>query len=312
MDPLKLTFRAAGYAVLSLLALFVHPAGLAKAQFPYIPVLLIAFGISLGFFSAYSAIFHPRPRVYPMPPEDLAFERKAFVFFTLLGLALAGGCLAHLGTYPEHLPAALAIALAAYAFPTLLYGFFLLWRYPRKTNPPIRFQLIFPILISITLPLYVGLNISGFSSNYSLVPLGIFWIYYLVAVAWAKSRRRLALWSLITLICSGVLARLFPPLRPHIASFLFAGSVSAYAAVFEAWNVTNRAAFLAKSWNAVARQYYLATFAALVCSIFAAAILYVFTSMSVILLMLFAIHSVISLFVWYAAAPDSRLLIDGR
>ena len=312
-DPEKLLARSFGYASLSFLALFSGFANFHRLDFPSTPLLLIPFGISLGFFSAYSVVFHPRPRAHPLPNETIVFERKWFMVVVLFGVLLAviGGV--KIGIRIANVPIPLLITLASYSFATLGYGVFLLWRYAgtQTSHRPIRYQLIFPILLSITVPLYVGLNITSFDSWQSLYPLASLALYFLVARL-ARSRTLLLVASSGFLILAIGIAMWWPTLRPFTDVFLFATAVSAYAAVFESWNVTNRAAYLQGSWSGYPERCYYATFAALVISIFSAAILFAFTSKSSTLLVFFGIHSIVSLTVWYAVAPPSLLLIGRR
>lgn len=308
-DPLTLLYRTGGYAVFSFLALFSNPWNFSNLRFPIVTTLLFAFFISLGFFAAYSAIFHPTRRHFPIPPIELKLERKDFKFFTIIGVGVAAGCAYHLWSVPERVPIPLLLALLSYSLATLSYGIFLLWKYPTYENPPIRYQLIFPILLSITLPLYIGLNLSHFTSYVALLPFVFLTVYFFVATT-IKRRLWLTVWSSSCVGGMCWFSNIFPWAQPHVNSFLFATAVSAYAAVFESWNVTNRAAHLSSTWDSLSERNYYASFAALVFSVFSAAILFVFTSRSSLLLMFLAIHSTVSLFVWYTAAPPSKLLVD--
>jgi len=128
-DALYQFGRTSGYAVFSLAALLYgvfwnRPADLNWTFF------LIPFGISLPFFCAYSAIFHPRPTAVPLSPEDQRVERRSFVFFAIIGMLAAGAGVYSTASNPRWTPSPwLLIAVLGYSTVAFGNGVWLLWKY---------------------------------------------------------------------------------------------------------------------------------------------------------------------------------------
>jgi 4-hydroxybenzoate polyprenyltransferase len=308
--------RAFGYGLPSALALlcgyWMHGRRVAVNDLELL-LLIIPIGISIPFFAAYSTIFTPRPRTFPIAPEELLQDRDIFIVLSVLGPILAGlgGALPYWLITHTLPPWTLTLALLSVPVLLVLYGGFLLWPFSPVQNLALRYQLIWPILLSIALPFYLGYSFTALkTSPRPLVPFAIFFVYLVTAELWARRPGRLFWVSTAAMTLSAMAAFLMPTLGDMLSPFLFAIAVSAYAAVFESWSATARHAALENGFGNRTYHFYLGTMAALVISFFCVTVLYIVTFLGSFFFWGFGLHSAIAFVIWHRAAPPSRALVD--
>ena len=295
---------------------------LTELPYPAWALFVIPIGLSLPFFYAYSAIFTKPGGLFP----DNRATRDHYQQFSIWAgvgtiVALVGFLL-----YKENPvknegplvwpPVWLVIALVIQVALHLYYGIFLVRKYPAIERPPLRYQLIWPILISIAIPLYISLMLPLSLTWEPLLPLAAFVAYFFVTERYAIPKRAFIVFGGLMIGTGAMAALIWPFLSSSITSFMFAVAVAAYAAVFESWNVTATLTRSARPEDVViittpcatitiptVSRYYYGSFAALIISVFFAALLFTFTSLGSLLLALFAVHSFLAVFLWYLAAP---------
>ncbi len=326
--------RSAGYALSSFLALYSFVWKSPTTDLRLSLLFLCAFSLTLPFFFAYSVSFPSRGK------ETRHEHNHDFWHFLLGGIVI---CLVTLYFYPKtppYPPPPLCLALAFYSLSVLGYGAFLNFYYSPTKHSPVRYQIIWPILLSIALPFFIARSIPLFLDNSQLwtpiIPLGVFFAFAAVATVvfsgkfasvpqspsggqmdasgsatpnslLRESSRGFILLSLVVLGGATAVAIAFPsppqfPLLGEVlSSFLFAVMVSAYVSVFECWSVTAGYAIAERNKGEMTLRYYYATMAALGISIFLISLLLPFTKYGTILLLLFFLHSLIAVTIWYNA-----------
>ena len=320
--------RTLGYAISSCLALYSGLWSHPEVHYNATALLLIPFGITLPFFFAYSSLFINPLRGYDFRRED---NHYFWLFTAVGGLASFAGCYWYTWDRPIPLPPfSLIIALTLYASSVVTYGWFLNYNYNEHRHFALRYQLIWPGLLSIAVPFYLGHTLPAFSdarhlySYIPLLPLGMLTLYFFISerffgyfspnqeagrapagmqpFASSERPRRGRLFFLFSAASFGVgflMAALIPSLGSVIASFSFAVAVAAYAAVFEAWNITSIRVQQEDHFGRSTSRYYYGTLTALVCSVFFASLLFPFTTTGSLTVLFLFVHSLTAVFVWY-------------
>jgi hypothetical protein len=333
--------RATGYFAVSALALlggFLISSAPAAGGPDWV-LLGVPLGASGAFALCYAICFHRegeetseelRKRI---PLENLLIG-AAIVIWLLASWIVFDWYRHSMGTLPAR-----GITLVFVIQGTLFvaYGIFLLRNYRQSDHPPIRHLLVGPALLIIAMNLYIGLALAPIRSSFSpLYPL-------LVLIAWLLSSEVLVRRFVITGIdqvrvnfCAvgaaagvalvsrvGGQPTLFSTFGQHLALLLFSIAVSAYLAVFEAWQLTARLAKkefsgrdkserFADDQSSTTAKYYVASLSALVSATWLVLIFFGFTDAGFVFVALFVTHAMYSFWWWRRKIVRPTDLISGR
>lgn len=238
IGPLYIIWRALLYSFTALSAFFGGAMlGGAQLTTPVVTSIFAIWSLSVPFFLSYAACFHfslPNPR----PPSE--YDRTALEI-TWRVLAIFIALFFPLMTALRHntvssLPNPLILSVCA-LYPLICWGYgYFLWKHPHLYTPSaIRHQLLWPVVLSIAVPLYLGEAM--FVESVALWPtlLPVLSLVVFVVVTDRLSNRWLLFVSVVVLIVFVVASWLGVSV---LGSFAIHIVTAAYLAVFETWSAT--------------------------------------------------------------------------
>lgn len=283
-------------------------------RYDYVVLILLSF-IGIYFFLCYSERF-------PASDEQVAGEREraireetiyilpfgiggvaAFVVVILVGLA----------HYKFAMPIASVLILNAALF--FAYGIYLR-RMSQAKAQTIRHRLVWPILLSIGMNLYLGLTFAElFSSWLPIYPLLVLLFAYCITSFFGRrfflgfSLSGFALLTVFTLLIRrGVLSFLSIEMADYFSTLQFCIIVSAYLAVFESWVLPSEIAQAEglvpnaigepNTQIAKSKLYFLSTIVALMLSLWTLPFFFTLSKYGSVFLAAFGLHSFVSFLYW--------------
>lgn len=308
----RFMWRGFTYALTSIAALF---AGYWMQDQPaknddYF-ILAIPSITSIFFFMCYAERF---------PPPDLenteveitvrydAIRNYALVAFLLILMAL-------IPTYyvPYDFSFSLVLTLMVLGGLHVSYGIFLFHDKNAKALPPIRHQLVWPVILLIGFSLYFGLSFHALSdSSIALVPIGLVLILFFATRNHSKAKFlvvSLAYFLLLTI--AATLTSEYWLVARDLLLMQFCVIVSAYLAVFESWKITSDIARREENVDLIdpskAELYSLAALAALMLSIWALPFFFIFSQYGSLFLAFFGVHAFFVFIIWNYLGQGEKL-----
>ncbi|OGU80186.1 MAG: hypothetical protein A2499_09365 [Stygiobacter sp. RIFOXYC12_FULL_38_8] len=206
--------------------------------------------------------------------------------------------------------------------PILVYGilfngltlFYLVNTNKSKLNH-IRYQLIWPVVLSIAISLYFGMNYSFLSEDYrAYIPTALIVISFFISEFFAMTKRTFLVFQLCSLLVVVILISIlnYSKITPHnqyFTSLIFCIILSAYLSAFEAWRIIS---YVIKNDtsevgdNSKGANYYYASLLGLTLSLLFIPLGFIFTRVGVIFLFGFTIHASASLIYWLKQGRDYK------
>jgi len=327
-------YRGFTYALTSCMALYAgYLLGVREPTADQSLLLLAPFIASVSFFVVYAICFGiEKEGSRPESDADQNGEwqdllrgegAKSPAIFTLL---LAIIILAIRRIQYGSVTYIVLINISIYTFLFYAYGIFLYRRFSKPKTDVIevivRHELVYPVILSIALPLYFGMHLVAFTQSF--VP---WWPFSIILLMGAfseyigmSSRNRANISIVIYFIVyfvSSLLSGLGVIDETYLLSTLFCISIAAYLAVFESWRITVgiRAKEVigmdlkSKSDNnnilsGTSHRYYRNTYKALMVSVMAIPFLFIFSSFTSTFLYGFAITAGMAFLLWHRAEMD--------
>jgi len=319
--------RGVGYALTSALALSAgYLIGTKNLSIDRFLFLLIPFFSSLFFFVVYAVCFQTDKKgVNSGTGLGKYVERESAKFSVIIGLLLSALIfLVHwiIYGYPGNLS---LCSFTLYSVPFLGYGLFLYNRIRNSSEIIVRHQLVLPVILSISFPLYFGMHLEELTGSVlPLWPFGVIMLLSIISERLSLSFKIRTIFGLVVyflillLSISGIISN--PYISPYLLKALFCIAIAAYLAVFESWGVTigvaNRNAtnvsdisnIDAPALGPTSERYYQNTLCALIISGLSITLLYICSAYTTLFLIFFAIHATVALVLWYrAGACRSKL-----
>ena len=291
-------------------------------------IFLIQFVASVYFFMCYAERF-PTPAGNRIRHVDRAIGKDAIRTYPLIAVLGIGVAVlaAFLYSFLSSIDFGFRNLIAAFTHAGMYfyYGVFLL-RHPDARNfPVVRHQLVWPVLLSIGIGFYYGINFAALQANFlSLVPVLMLAGVYFITRLFRFGQHRFLIFTLTSFLAVAGLAfsikQSFLPVPAELGEYfftiLFCIIVSAYLAVFEAWKISSDIAKRAgntatpppniENINKRADLHSRAALTALLVTVLTLPFFFVYSKYGTIFLVLFGLHSILSLFFW-----SSRGVGDG-
>lgn len=295
--PLDYGVKSIAYACTSLFALFAGYLMRSGSIFEPATWLLVAHGaLSFPFFVAYVIRFSPAAGEEPRR----RYQTHVVLLFLIYCVTITILCLSlyknSAGVLP---PLKLLLPLFAHSILFPLYGFYLFFRSDVRSKMLVRHTLVWPVLLSIAINLYVGLCFRQLAlSAWPLVPTSLILVFFCLSETFRFTKRQFFIGSTIGCLGAVIVSSLVPALQETLLSMLFAVAFAAYLAVFESWGLVSR---ISKTDATLAGHYYISTFAALIIAGLLTPAFYIFTDFTPLFLAGFTIHAAIAFVLWYRA-----------
>lgn len=309
--------RGLGYGLTSLFALnsgLIFKSHNFKLTDSFL--LIIPFFLSIPFFIVYGFAYHYERFTKKLTDEAFILSTLLFIFISLsIGL-----------TYNNFIDTLKISTIGVFFAFGLLFWAKALIIFLRKRNMHfIRYQLVWPSVLTIAISLYFGMNFSSLHYDYrAYIPILFVIIYYFMTEIFHFKKGVFFFSSIVALILIAIYVGISNLTSQSLAgqyfsSILFSIFTAGYLAVFESWRITS---FIAKRENLInfeknnsrnnnnsiknvdnehsqSDQYYLTTLLALSLSLIAIPFSYIFIGYGIIFLIGFVIHSLSSFFYWF-------------
>jgi geranylgeranylglycerol-phosphate geranylgeranyltransferase len=276
-------------------------------------VLTLLWFISIFFFLCYAERFPAADEADPGEVNQAIRQEALYVFPFFIIVLVAGvvSTLVGFGGYSFGFPRGFTLIL--YCLMYFGYGFYLR-RLPQEDKYKIRHRLVWPVVLSIGLNLYLGLVFTNlFTSWWPLSPIIAMVVVFAITSRFGKKLFRyftLTAFGIITVLI--LLARYrsggFLPdeLSTYFSTLQFCIIVSAYLSVFEAWPIASEIAAEEATDNSNtpsgdlkrSSAYFLATMLALMLSLWALPFFFIFSQYGITFLALFGLHAFVSFLFW--------------
>jgi 4-hydroxybenzoate polyprenyltransferase len=266
--------------------------------------LILIFLFSCVFFISYT--FR-----YPFPALRTSPRKEVFGFIFVI-IVLVSALIFSQVSFTKYQ----VIMMISYGIIFYGYSIYSFLKYKNDRNLLVRNQIVWPTVLSIGLSLYYGLSFKLLSEFYEpLIPIFIFASYFIISEKWLVKRRYFIISNLViimVIILSPFYTFFSPQLINSFLALLFCIITSAYLAVFETWRITFHIHKLFKIENSTKKlyltnKYYIATLMALSISILIYPYAFVFNIYKTLFLIIFIIHAIISLWVWFRVDTKSEL-----
>ncbi|MBL7135528.1 MAG: UbiA family prenyltransferase [Candidatus Marinimicrobia bacterium] len=171
-----------------------------------------------------------------------------------------------------------------------------------------RHQLVYPVILSISISMYYGINFHTFSKTiYAYLPVFIIYISFFLSEIFLVKKKTFLILNLILIISSlayVVLSRFYgySLVSTYFSSMLFCVFFATYLAVFESWRIVsytfNHGGENYSKDEEKGKNYYYATQLGIAISLILLPIGFIFSTYGIIFLLGFILHSLTSFYYW--------------
>ncbi len=314
------TFRGFGYSLISLLTLLSgymiqSGATMSGADWSMAPILelFLFYCISIPFFTVYSATYTYED-TGPIPTGFAYFIGLVITSLIAIILYLVNFILFNENFVINLIPILVyALIFNGYALIFILQG----------NNPnilkQIRHQLVWPVMITVGLNLFYGLNFDEIYTTWtSLWPVGLLVILIIVPEILKLEKKGFNLWVIgalftVSSFCAIYAIYFREPVNSLYVSMMVCVVVSAYLAAFESWRIT--AYFLKTGGTEVGSlgtNYYVAARGGLTLSLLIMPFVVLFIDVGIFFLVGFTLHSLVAYFFWSTLYYEKDKLVKSE
>ncbi len=175
----------------------------------------------------------------------------------------------------------------------------------------IRYRLVWPVIFSISLSMYFGMNLNSIGKDYIVyIPIIIILLLYSISLNKKIGKNSFGGLNLGFLIIALVLLiyhKIYPleimedSFENYLSLILFSIFSAGYLAVFEAWKITDEV-----KEKDLHKKYSIATSFAFIASIIIVPFAYIFVNFGIIFLIGFILHSITTFICWYFIIDNDK------
>ena len=313
--------RGLGYALTSIFAIctgyFMRTSDIISSD---LVLLIIPIALSLPFFLSYAICFHYDGPDRITNKDIFRREQKgASILIFIFGIAVSTIALLVYNVLEDNMPPKiLLLSFVLYGVIFIGYSILLNQYYVSGKRLTVRHQLVWPVILSIGVSLYMGMFFDSFITSFKpATPLIVLFSYFIISEKFIVSGKIFLVSGLLFIVSFAVLSVSDLLVHEFFAAFAFSTTISAYLASFESWRVASHVATQIHSEtsnsNATLTEdtfanYYFATLSAMVIASLIIPFLYVFTDFGNIFLIGFLLHSITSFVFWYIFGFKKNIL----